>query len=94
MPVSVEGYVALLREIVTVDAIEGVKVPGKTFFQTPEDATQAEVTFFQTPPEATKRLVTFFQVELLEATNMSINTKPREQELLFHYHTEKSLHQK
>jgi hypothetical protein len=57
-----------LREIVTVDAIEGVRLPGNTFFHTPAEATQAEVTFFQTPPEATKRLVTFFQVELLEAT--------------------------
>lgn len=68
MPVRVEGYVALLREIVTVDAIEGVKLPGNTFFHTPADATQADVTFFQTPLDATKRVVTFFQVELLEAT--------------------------
>ena len=68
MPVRVEGYVALLREISTVAAIEGVRLPGNTFFHTPAEATQAEVTFFQTPPEATKRLVTFFHVELLEAT--------------------------
>jgi hypothetical protein len=45
VPVRVEGYVALLREIVTVDAIEGVRLPGNTFFHTPAEATHAEVTF-------------------------------------------------
>jgi len=85
VPVRVEGYVALLREIVTVDAIEGVSAEAKNLFQTEgePEATYPFVILFQTEgePEATYMLVTFFQVFEL-ATNISISATPLAQGLL------------
>ena len=45
MPVRVDGYVALLREIVTVDAIEGVRTEVKILRQPLENGPPVVPTF-------------------------------------------------
>ena len=62
MPVRVEGYVALLREIVTVDAIEGVRVEVKKVRHVPATLTEPVLTVLHVPETFTYKFVRVLHV--------------------------------